>query len=363
MEKRAFLYVILITIVLPWWGCKGSGTVQARQSQRFIYVPVKTEKEVLESVRDMAYWLEKADGSKYEIREADVPPDNGIRLVDFNKVNLSTAQRVDMETNGQSFHLLVNGPGQVRIAGSGKNSFINGIYTYLHELGFRWYAPGELWTKTGNPGANITINKLYKPDFQDRFYFGSGGHAAIPAIDPDGTFSKDFSLWNRRNLWNADYTNKGHSGNKFYNDNKKVLDQHPEYFCDGKVNRQGWIDVNNKAVVDIFVRWAKGQVTAGERFPSIGVDPADGSGAKGDCLPVNHPTIKTWSDKYYWLANQVAASLPKNDQATRIQLYAYNNHAAPPGFALQSQVFPTIIPYAFQNVTSPENFISLWEKR
>lgn len=101
MKKRAFLYVILITIVLPWWGCKGSGTVQARQSQRFIYVPVKTEKEVLESVRDMAYWLEKADGSKYEIREADVPPDNGIRLVDFNKVNLSTAQRVDMETNGQ----------------------------------------------------------------------------------------------------------------------------------------------------------------------------------------------------------------------------------------------------------------------
>src|SRR5690606_32752742 len=105
------------------------------------------------------------------------------------------------------------------------------------------------------------------------------------------------------------------------------------------------------------------QVKQDESFPTIGIDPSDGAGGKDDCLPVNMPGIKTWSDKYFWLANQVANKLDKKDNKTQVQLYAYSNHAATPSFALEKNIYPIIIPYAFQNITSPENFIRTWSKK
>src|SRR5690606_15801959 len=100
-----------------------------------------------------------------------------------------------------------------------------------------------------------------------------------------------------------------------------------------------------------------------ERFPIIGVDPADGSGGKDDALPSGIPGIKTWSDKYFWLANKVAEKAEKNGISARIHLYAYSSHAAPPSFDLNTSVYPVIIPYAFQDVAEPDEYIRLWQKK
>ena len=122
------------------------------------------------------------------------------------------------------------------------------------------------------------------------------------------------------------------------------------------------MDVSNPEVVRLFTEWALSQVKPGEEFPTIGVDPSDGAGGKDDCLPGNMPAIKTWSDKYFWLANQVAGKLDKNDTKTQVRLYAYANHAAPPNIELKKNVFPIIIPYAFQRISSPMGFIQTWSK-
>lgn len=366
MKKLTNVCVLVVLIAMTWMGCAGTPSVQSKESSitRYIYIPSGADKSVAEAAEDMAYWLGRAGGGNYLVRKYDAVPDNGIRLVDYKKVNLPNVQLAEMTGNGQAFHLLANNVHDVRITGSGTNSFINGIYNFMHELGFRWYMPGENWTIVPRLPESFQFNKLVKPDFRNRFYFGSGGLTAIPGVDPDDTYSKDYLLWNKRNLWNnVDFPTKGHSGTAFYAENKAVLDQNPSWFCDGKVNRYGWIDVNKRPAVDLFISWAKKQVKPTDRFPSIGVDPADGSGGPNDCLPAGHKTIKTYSDKYFWLANQVAESLTRDQAGTRVQLYAYNNHAAPPGIDIHQNVFPVIIPYAYQNVTSPEGFIDLWTKK
>ena len=75
------------------------------------------------------------------------------------------------------------------------------------------------------------------------------------------------------------------------------------------------------------------------------------------------PEVKTWSDKYFWLANRVAEKAESQHLNAIVQLYAYASHAAPPQFDLHPLVYPVMRPYAFQDVTEPETYIKLWQEK
>lgn len=351
-----FSYLILTFSCLPVFG--------QQYFDQSIYVSKDLPPVVMESVEDMAYWLQKSSGKKYTIKQTDKFLDKGIQVAWAKEMALSDSQKQALNKDGQSFYLCIRENNCATIIGTGIHSFNNAIYTFLHELGYRWYMPGDAWTivPTSFP-KNLQISKIYTPDFQGRFYAGTGGVNAIPGTDPKNTFKQDYNLWNKRNRFNSDYKIKGHSGHLFYNENKKILDAHPEWFCNGKINRYGRMDISRPEVVKLFTQWALTQAKQDEPFPTIGIDPSDGAGGKDDCLPANMPVIKTWSDKYFWLANQVANKLDKKDNKTQVQLYAYANHAATPSFALEKNVYPIIIPYAFQGITSPDNFIRSWSKK
>lgn len=330
-----------------------------------ITVPADLPAPVMDAVKDMAYWLEKSTSRPFTVRQSDrAALQKSIQLVWADRSDLPTEIKEQLNRDGQSFYLAVDDKKGVRIAGTGTNSFNNGIYTFLQELGFRWYMPGDSWAIVPKSfKGNIRLNRIYTPDFQGRFYAGTGGVNAIPGIDPDNNFRKDFTIWNKRNRFGHDYAIKGHSGHLFYRSNKKILDANPLWFCNGKINGFGRVDISFPEVVRLFTKWALGQVNPEDRFPTIGIDPSDGAGGKDDCLPTNIAEIKTWSDKYFWLANQVAAQLAKGDTKTQVQLYAYSTHSAPPSFPLKDNIYPIIIPYAFQNVSSPEGFIEIWQKK
>jgi len=351
---------LFITACVFFSSCHSKIAAQQTTGEHTVYLPANLEKEVYEAVDDMLYWLEKAGAKKFTVQKGGKDPGKGIRLVRAELSDIPNVHRAEILKDGQSFYLFTDSYANAVITGTGKNSFINGIYTFLHELGFRWYMPGENWIKTGNLSNPISINKRYTPDFRDRFYAGSGGAQPIPVIDPADQFSKEVILWNRRNRVSYDYYAKGHAGIAFYNANKDELNRHPEYFCNKKVSKNPRLNYDQPGLVNLFVNWAHTQVKPGDRFPVIGVDPADGSGGADDCLPVTIPGIKTWSDKYYWMANKVAARLPANDEKTRVLLYAYNQYAVTPSFSLHKNVYPLIIPYAFQDVAEPEALINMW---
>lgn len=358
--RRLKSQVILCSILLIGWT---SHPVYAQYHQT-IYLPDQTiSKDVLASVNDMAYWLAQATGKKFEIKTGTVK-DEGIQLQWVDQSNLPATIKKQILADGQTFYLTIDNANAAQIVGSGTNSFINGIYTFLQELGFRWYMPGDAWTIVPKLNRlNIRLAKVYTPDFENRSYFGTGGINPIAELDPKNTFKTDFDTWNRRNRLSADYIMKGHMGQAFYNANKKVLNEHPEYFCHNKVNSNGRIDISNPDAVKLYVQWAISQVNPQARFSVIGVDPADGSGGKDDCLPADMPEIKTWSDKYFWLANKVAQQAEKQHINAPVELYAYASHAAPPNFALQANVYPVIIPYAFQDVAEPDQYIELWSRK
>src|SRR5690606_33135637 len=159
------------------------------------------------------------------------------------------------------------------------------------------------------------------------------------------------------------FDGKGHIGQVFYNENKAILDKNPSWFCGNTVNKYGRIDIANSKAVDLFVNWALGKLNYKDRHPMVGVDPADGSAGKDDCLPKGMKGIETWSDKYFYLANAVAKKLENDKTGARVQIYAYATHAEPPNFDVHQRVYPIIIPYAFQRVKEPDEFIELWSKK
>lgn len=357
-NKRLWIVVLLFTIQVPLG-------VNAQHYNQTVYLPAQpVAKEVVASVNDMAYWLEQATGKHFDIKTSETRKSNGIQLQWVDQSNLPTAIKKQILADGQTFYLTIDGTNNAQIVGSGTNSFINGIYTFLQELGFRWYMPGDTWTIVPKLSrSTIKLAKVYSPDFENRSYFGTGGINPVAELDPQNTFASDFYTWNRRNRLSSDYVMKGHMGQAFYNANKKVLNEHPEYFCGSKVNPYGRIDIGNTDAVKFYVQWAISQVNPQARFSVIGVDPADGSGGKDDCLPANMPQIKTWSDKYFWLANRVAQQAEKQNINAPVELYAYASHAAPPSFALQKNVYPVIIPYAFQDIAEPDQYIELWSQK
>jgi hypothetical protein len=360
-ERVIRLLSFLIVIILSLFSLSGNAQIAF---QYRIYIPANLDKGVTESVEDMAIFLEKMTGKSYSIQQSDKENESGIQLQWVENSQLPTSVKKQVSKDGQSFFLNVQDQAFAKIIGTGKNSFINGIYTFLQELGFRWYMPGDAWTIVpAGFKQKLQISRIYTPDFRNRSYFGTGGVNAIRNVDPQNTFKKDYDLWNRRNRYSSDYIGKGHVGQAFYAAKKKELDNNPGYFCENKVNRYGRIDISNAKAVNLFIQWALEQIKSDDRYPMIGVDPADGSGSNDDCLPVGMGNIKTWSDKYFWLANQVAQKLPAQDNKIMVQLYAYASHAAPPDFQLNKKVYPIIIPYAFQNVTTPQEYVKLWSRK
>src|SRR5262249_28649004 len=92
----------------------------------------------------------------------------------------------------------------------------------------------------------------------------------------------------------------------------------------------------------------------------LSVDPADGG---GDCECEYCKKLGSVSDRTFLLANEVAREFSKISSMAFVNLYAYNTHAAPPTFELEPNVIVQIIPYAFQDVGTPEQMIGLWKKK
>ena len=162
------------------------------QENHSIYIPGDLDPKVLDAVKDMAFWLQKMSGRTYKLVEDNENRREGIRLQWLEKTKLQRAIEKQVSNDGQSFYLEIKNQQNALIVATGKSSFINGIYTFLQELGFRWYMPGDAWTIIPRKSdVQLNITKTVTPAFRNRLYAGSGGIGAIPGVDPSNTFKKD----------------------------------------------------------------------------------------------------------------------------------------------------------------------------
>lgn len=273
---------------------------------------------------------------------------------------------------GQAFFLSSKN-NMTQIQYTTQHSLENAIYTYLDCLGFRWYGPGENWfIKPKKLNLTTIPGKWYQPIFRNRSFFGTGGlnFGYVQAYDPNNEYMKKWYVWKRRNRFNADFEGVGHMGQNFYLENKTLLDRNPQWFLNEQGRKNGRIKIEEPQAVQAFKSWVKNRFKKGNSpFLIVGVDPEDGRGGTDDPLPPpGFKGIKNWNhaDKWWWLANEVAKEFDESDNRIVVSMYAYGDgvtNALVPSFRLRKNVYPVIVPYAFQRAYLPDEMVRVWAEK
>jgi len=255
------------------------------------------------------------------------------------------------------------------VNGGSENAIIVGLYSYLHEFGFRWYFPGELWTiKPQRVDKLLNISKKYSPYFSARRFYGGGGFAYGHPLDPQNNVPKSWNIWSMRNRFGMEYKSKGHSWSDFYIRNRSTLNKHPEYLAtpltDSNLETVK-LCTSNERVVALFMedrlkKIEENIIRYGADSPeakTIGVEPTDG---KGHCECSKCVAQGSISNRVFGLANKVSRAINKKYPNILVSLLAYSEHAAPPDFQLEDNILVTLSPYRFQTYSSPNEMIEVW---
>lgn len=282
--------------------------------------------------------------------------------IHFEKVALG-------ERTGQTFYLSRKGD-KTSIKFTTAQSLENAVYTLLNDWGFHWYGPGEHWfVKPKTIPVGDLPGKWIAPTFRNRNFFGTGGlDAGVgKGYDPENKYKKGWLTWKRRNRYNADFAASGHMGRAYYLENKVLLDAHPDWFNGDTGKSNGRIRIEVPEAVAAFKAWAIQKYTNSEQpFINIGVDPEDGRGGADDPLPPDgFAGISNWNhaDKWWWLANETAKEFPADDSHLVVSMYAYGDgptNVLAPKFKLRKNVYPVIIPNAFQKAYLPAEMVKVW---
>jgi hypothetical protein len=333
-----------------------------------IYSNVLDNATLKESINDFASVLAQATSQKFVVLPYTQFKEPGIYILckEYPIAPPQPIQKVEA-------HLIAGNNQQLLLAAAHTNGLQHALYSYLDTLGIKFYFPGAIWTHIPNLKTNIiNYKKTIEPLFDGRQFFGTGGIIYNKGQDVNNTVKQQWDLWKQRNRMGGSITLGGHAYQLFYSDEKKIIAAHPEYMAqiNGKrvaPSESAKICISNEAMRKDFIAWRlknanKDVAALPTKFDKLfySVDPSDG-GDHCTCAPCTK--MGSISDRVFLLANETAKAAQKIDSRIHINLYAYNDHAAPPKQALEKNVMVQIIPYAFQNVATPEKFIQLWKQK
>lgn len=283
----------------------------------------------------------------------------GCKAISIQKVALAGR-------TGQAFYISANNT-DVELRYTTENSLENAVYTYLDKLGIRWYGAGQSWLyKPTVLNKVIIAGQWIEPSFRNRIFAGTGGLETPIEVDPNRNYRNNWYTWKRRNRFSYDFGDAGHSGTAFYVANKTVLDENPQWFNSDQGKQAGRLRVDNDSAVNVYKKWALTRYIPNATFNNIGTDPEDGRGGSDDPLPADgFQGIAKWNnaDKWWWLTNEVSKQFDENDNNVKVSAYAYGDgatNALVPKFILRKNVYPIIIPYAFQRAYLPNEMVKKW---
>lgn len=336
-----------------------------------VYTDAITDGSYKASVADLTNYLSKATGRPF----VSLPyPGTTSSIGIYALLNRPGLLPLDLDQKlkaGSIEDFIMVGNGNILLlVGNHPAGVCNAIYTYLDRIGVKWYFPREDWTVVPSL-ANITITarEYQKPSFNNRRFFGTGGIFPIKVLDPNSQLQQDWNTWIRRNRFGGEYSLGGHYWESFNIKYKTILQAHPEYLALVNGARVPWSEsaklcISNpdlrKLFIDDRTSEAKRLVTL-QKYPNLktvlSVEPSDGG---GDCQCQYCTSSGTVSDRYFQLGNDVASAFRQISPLAYDNMYAYNTHAAPPKSPIDPNLLVQIIPYAFQNVGTPEQMIQQW---
>jgi hypothetical protein len=270
-------------------------------------------------------------------------------------------------SSAMSFSIEAN-PKEIVIYANNYIGLQNGLYYLLEQLGFRFYFPGKLWTISPKEADFATVNsEIVEPEFDNIDFFGSGAFRNHPILDSKNKRKKDWELWKKRMRFGNEFKLGGHAGEVFNTRNKKELEANPEYLAEIDGNRVKWSKNAKLCNSNLALRklWLADRVQEYHNKKNvkpitISLEPSDGS---GHCTCKECLDMGSVSNRIFIRSNEVAEQISKIDSEAKLTILAYNKHAEIPDVDIHPSIHIGIVPYAFQQISVPEDFINSWSSK
>lgn len=221
----------------------------------------------------------------------------------------------------------------------------------LHQVGVRWYAPGEL-------GEYVPSKQTITVD--------AGRTESAPDFHTRNVWQEE--LWSLRNRLRGPALAQGHAFYKWM-EGRKYFETNPEYYpiINGKVAKTQ-VNLSNPDVADLF---AKNILAAAKKGPTnwaggkaFGIGPDDGLliDERPETLAMDSGRIDpllqypSATDRYIKFVNQVAEKIDDELPEHTLGFYIYSNHKLPPATVKpHPMIRPIVAPITFNRFLSIGN--------
>lgn len=317
---------------------------------------------------DLASLLKLATNQSFDVMPYRTGITNGIFLLLDSSSIYSSNETGTLESDGKNF---------IRIKAKYTTGISYAMYSWLEQLGFHFYLPGDEWTII--PALQTVFNKAiqkktYKPYFRLRMFNASGGIFAVNGLDEKSQNEKDWQVWYQRNRMGCDYISiDGHIGEWFNIVHKKEIEQDPSILAptNGKrqYNVEGKLDPTNKKGVALFSDWIVAESKVNQKKMAsflpfkkyYSVDAGDGLNY---ChTPECEKQFKNVSDQVFSIANETAKKIRLSDERAGVSLLAYTERADTPTVRIDPNVHVMVVPTAFQSVSTSTELMQRWAKK
>jgi hypothetical protein len=256
--------------------------------------------------------------------------------------------------NQQQVYLVANSPLGLRHA----------VFFYLEELGYRYFFPHRVWHIIPDRIVPYQqINILTSPDFDHRriwYAYGTDSERA----------NRDYDFWVKASRTEGAFqVNAGHSYQNIIKRNKKAFENHPEYYAQlpggsRKPTNTAKFCYSNEGLIELVTKDAIRQFAqakaAGKQLDMVSLEPSDGA---GHCSCDECKKLGNISNRVFFLANEVAKAVSEEYPNKWVGLYAYNQHAAPPSFDLEPNVFVMVTTAFNKSAYSTDQLVDIWSKK
>ena len=290
-----------------------------------------------ESVRDLAHYLEKMSGAAVSISTGGSAA-GGNRAILIGEVAQDAFGPVGITVFGGQGCRVVGQQARIGVYGESDLGSSYAIYDVLHELGCRWYMPGDL-------GEVIPARKTIVLAERDT--------SLSPGTVSRGIWYADDAFRRRNRLGGFAYS-AGHALEGYVS--KEQLEQHPDWNAEiGGKRMLHRCDVGHRLC------WANAEVSAavGDRViamldknpatPCVSISPGDGSDFC-ECTRCKALDAGDWdasmncvsiTDRYVHFCNRVAERVTQKHPNVKLGFLAYVQFTRPPK---REKLHPVLIP-------------------
>lgn len=344
-----------------------------------IIISEKASKDTKARAAELAWYLERITGAKFEIKTNTNGP--GIlvgTIADFPTPSAVEGLKIFDVYDGRDAYAIRTEDGCVKLLGATDFGVSHAVSRFLELLGCRWFFPGPTWEIVPKiDKLTFNINETDRPEVLG-MHFGYDLGQQYEKDDPDA--GEATKAWYRRNRLAMGFRSAaGHCAHVIVSRFRKEFEAHPEYRAliedkDGKRFRTGtqfsptdprwqWgqLCVSNPEVVKLACQYADEYFDKNPNAEMVGIGPDDGGGW---CLCSECAKLGDYGNQAFYLANQVAKHIQKTHPGKLVGLLAYNWHADPPDFPLEPNVYVELTTTLILNTKYGfDKLLELWPKK